>query len=257
MLSAAVLFHATGLMADSVRVRYVEGVTLGLLVLQNLNGQPLAYGELDQVVNASDGVVTADLRFHFKDGSSFRETTKFTQHGEFRLVSDHLSQKGPSFKKESETWIEAATGTVRVRTVENGKDKETTKHLDLPPDVANGLLFTLIKNLDPNANETTVSMVAASGQPRLVSLHITPAPGKTIRVGWMKREAQQYVVKVKIGGVAGVVAPLVGKQPPDIHVWVSKGEAPGILESEGPLTEDTPVWRIRLSSPQYGSPRAR
>jgi len=34
------------------------------------------------------------------------------------------------------------------------------------------------------------------------------------------------VGKVKIGGVAGLVAPLLGKQPPDTHVWVLTGNAP-------------------------------
>jgi hypothetical protein len=42
-------------------------------------------------------------------------------------------------------------------------------------------------------------------------------------------------VKVKIGGIAGLVAPLLGKQPPDTHVWVLTGDAPAFVKLEGPL----------------------
>jgi hypothetical protein len=243
----------TGSVAEPVHVRYTEGVTLGFLVLRNLNGQPLAYGELNQVANGADGIVTDDLRFRFKDGSVFQEITKFTQRGEFRLVSDHVLQKGPVFQHESETWIDAADNNVKIRTVENGKEKETTKHLDLPSDVANGLLFTLVKNLDPNAAETSVSMVAASTSPRLLTLNIVPAQGRTVRVGSIKHEARHYMVKVKINGVAGVLAPLVGKQPPDIHIWIVKSEVPTFVEFVGPMTADSPVWRIQLTAPRPGS----
>lgn len=247
-LATIVVLHTAMLRADPVRVRYLEGVTLGFLVLRSTAGQPLAYGELSQVVNASDGVVTDDLHFRFKDGSSFQETTKFTQRGQFRLVSDHVMQKGPSFKQESETWIDAATGDVKVRTVEKGADKITTKHLDLPADVANGLLFILMKNVDPGAG-TSLSMVAAAGTPRLVTLNISSAAGKTVTAGSIKHQALHYLVKIKINGIAGVVAPIIGKQPPDINIWVVKSGAPTFVEFEGPLSSDSPVWRIQLTAP--------
>ena len=137
--------------AEPIRVRYIEGVTLGFLVLEDQSGKALAYGELNQVVSGKDGVVTDDLRFQFKDGSSYRETTKFTQRDDFRLVSDHVVQKGPAFKQDSDVTIEAATGTVTIKTLKDGKEHVESKHLDLPPDVSNGLLFTLVnENLDPD-----------------------------------------------------------------------------------------------------------
>jgi hypothetical protein len=143
-----------------------------------------------------------------------------------------------------------------VRSIENGKEKMTTKHLDLPPDVSNGLLFTLVKNIDPAAAETTVSMVAASTSPRIVKLNIVPGEEKTIKVGLITHKAQHYVVKVKIGGVAGAIAPLVGKQPADSHVWVVKSEAPAFVEFEGQLSQDSPVWRIEMTAPERDSPKA-
>ena len=61
-----------------------------------------AYGDWKQVLKL-DGLVVGDLRFRFKDGSLYEEITKFTQRGKFRLVSDQVVQKGPSFKQQSES----------------------------------------------------------------------------------------------------------------------------------------------------------
>jgi hypothetical protein len=250
MLCSMLLSAAVESNAEPVRVRYIEGVTLGFLVLEDQSGRALAYGELNQLVSGKDGVVTSDLHFQFKDGSSYRESTKFTQHGEFRLVSDHVVQKGPAFKQNSETMIEAETGTVTIKSLDKGKEHEESKHLDLPSDVCNGLLFTLVKNLDPSAGETTVTMVAPTSSPRLLKLGIVAGDGTTMGVGNVKHKATQYTIKFKIGGMAGVVAPLVGKQPPDVHVWIVKSEAPTFVQSEGPLYEGGPIWRIRLVAPR-------
>ena len=113
--------------AEPVRVRHVEGVTFGFLVLKDMDGKTLAHGELKQVVKPDDPVVMADLRFQFKDGSLYREITKFTQRGVFRLVSDQVVETGPSFKMDSESWVDARTGKITVRTVEKGKKKAVTK----------------------------------------------------------------------------------------------------------------------------------
>ncbi|MCU1309009.1 MAG: hypothetical protein JWO20_134 [Candidatus Angelobacter sp.] len=243
-------FRASQLTAEQIPVRHVEGVTLGFLVVRNLDGQAIAYGDLKQVVKGEGGPVIADMQLNFKDGSFYQEITKFTQHGKFRLLSDQVVQKGPAFKQESESWIDAGTGKVTVRTVEKGKEKLTNKHLDLPEDVSNGLIFTLVKNVDPSAPETTVSMVAPSTSPRMVKLNILPEQEKTIEVGFIKHKAQHYVVKVKIEGVAGVIAPLVGKQPSDMHIWIVKSEAPTFIEFEGQLSQDAAVWRIEVTAPE-------
>jgi hypothetical protein len=250
-----VIIQTSGLTAEQITVRHTEGVTLGFLVLRNQNGEALAYGDWKQVVKP-DGLVVGELRFEFKDGSLYDEITKFTQRGKFRLLSDQVVQKGPSFKEESESWIDAETGKITVRTNEKGKETTTTKHVDLPEDVANGLLFVLLKNVDPSA-ETTVSFVAASTKPRVVKWNIVPGPEKTIKVGLMTQKAQHYIVKTKIEGPAGVIAPLIGKQPPDIHIWLAKSEAPTFLEFEGPLSQDNPVWRIELTAPEPDSHRSK
>ena len=52
-----------------------------------------------------------------------------------------------------------------------------------------------------------------------------------------------------IGGVAGVIAHLEGKQPPDTHVWVLVGEAPAFVGLEGPFFGEDGIWKIDLVSP--------
>lgn len=251
----AIVILALMLEAQPVPVHHVEGVTFGFLVLRDLNGEILAHGEWKEVVTPDDPVAMADLQFRFQDGSFYREITKFTQKSVFRLVSDQVIEKGPAFKQDSESWLDAENSKVTVKTLDKGKEKTTTKQLQIPNDVANGMLFILAKNLNPGAAESTLSMVAVSTKPRIVKLQITPAQEKTVHEGPLSYKVQHYVVHIKIPGAAGVVAPLLGKKPPDLHLWVLKSEAPTFIEFEGPLGEDTPVWRIELASPEPDSSR--
>jgi hypothetical protein len=243
--------------ADPVPVRHLEGVTFGFLTLRNLDGQIIANGYLKQVAKPGSEVITDDLQFHFKDGSLYRDITKFTQRGTFRLISDQVTQKGPSFKQEIRSWIDVASGKVTVRTMEKGKEKKTTKQMNLPPDISNGLLFTLVKSMDPAAPETTVSMVAPSDKPRIVKLRFAPAAEKEVKFGLLTFKAQHYVMKVKIEGATGKIAPLVGKQPPDAHFWTVKSESPTFVEFEGPLSADGPVWRIEFAAPELEPDQAK
>jgi len=66
----------------------------------------------------------------------------------------------------------------------------------------------------------------------------------------VRRDAMHYVMHVDIGGIAGALAPLVGKQPHDTDIWVIGGDAPTYAGSLGPLYGDGPVWRISLVSPE-------
>ena len=65
--SALLLVPALSLIAEQVPVRRVEGRLHGFLVIRDLDGKVLASGGLTQV--ASGNKVTAELSFHFKDGS--------------------------------------------------------------------------------------------------------------------------------------------------------------------------------------------
>jgi hypothetical protein len=241
------------LQASPVAVRYTEGAVHGFLALRTLEGQTIADGDLIQA--AQGDRVTSRLVFHFRDGSLHDDTVIFTQRRSFRLVTDHLIQKGPAFQLAMETWIDAAKGDVKVRYADKGGlEKVEAEHLDLPPDVANGLLLTLLKNIAPDAAETTVSLVAATPKPRLVKLVIAPAGKTPVSVGDSARNAVQFVIKVDIGGISGVIAPLLGKQPPDSHVWVLEEGVPAFVKLEAPLFMGGPLWRVELVSPAWPPP---
>jgi hypothetical protein len=237
------------LAAQPVAVRHTQGVIHGFLALRTLDGDLLASGDLTQV--ATGDRVTAELVFRFKDGSLHDETSTFSQHGTFRLLSYRLVQKGPTFKRQTDLTLNAATGQVTVRYSDDGKEKVVTDQLKLPEELANGIVSTLVSALDPKTPKTTLALVASTPKPRLVKLGIYPDGDDSFSAGGQMLKATRYVVKVEIGGVTGAIAPIVGKQPPDTHIWVLGGKAPVFLKSEGPLFEDGPIWRIELASPVW------
>jgi len=247
LLVFAAPFQTIPVTADQVPVRHMEGLMHGFLALRTLEGTRLADGEMTQV--AEGNRVTGHLIFRFKDGSVYADTTIFTQRGAFRLLSDRLVERGPSFNQDMETSVEASTGQITVRYKDkDGKEKVLKEQHELPPDVANGLLFTLVKHIQPKVPRTTASMVATTPKPLLVKLAITPHGEEPFMIGSFRHKAMHYVVKVEIGGLTGFLARLMGKQPPDTHVWVLGGEAPAFVKSEGPLYAGGPVWRVQLAS---------
>jgi hypothetical protein len=253
LLVSAVLLKPDGLPAEPVAVRHIEGTTHGFLVLRSMEGKTLASGDLIQVVQGDR--LVANLIFHFKDGSLDDETTIFTQRHNFQLLSDHHVQKGPSFPHPMDVLIDAPKGQVTVRFTDGGKEKVETDHLDLPPDLANGLLLNLLKNLPANAVETKVSYVAATPKPRLVKLAIRPEGEEAFSVAGIREKAVRYDIKIELGGITGVVAGLIGKQPEDIHIWVFGGKAPAFVRMEGQFYQGGPVWTIELTSPVWQRPQ--
>jgi len=233
---AAIVFAsalvAGGLCAESVAVRYTEGVVRGFLVLRGPDGAVIADGDSIQFARA--GRVTNRLVFHFRDGSLQDETAVFTQRERFQLVSDHLIQRGPSFPHAMEVSIDAASGRVTVRHRDDGKEGVIEERMALPADLANGLVSALVKNFPPDTASRTVPMVVATPRPRLVKLVITRAGDERLS-----------------GGIAGRLAPLVGKQPRDASVWILGGDAPGFVASESQFYEGGPLWKIELAAPDY------
>jgi hypothetical protein len=243
-----------GTFAEPISVRHVEGTLHGFLVLRNQEGHILAEGDWLQNVNGDR--VTARLLFHFKDGSVDDETTVFSESGNFRMIADRHIQKGPSFPHPMDMSIDAAKGEVTVRSTDKGgKEEVKTEHLDLPPDLVNGMVLLVIRNIRPDAPETTVSMLVATPEPRLVKLVISPRGDDPFSLGGFPRKASRFEIKIELGGIAGLIAPLVGKQPPNVQVWIVGGEAPTFLKEEGPLFMDGPIWTIELASPVWRDAR--
>ena len=249
---AGTVLWSAALIAEPVTVRHTEGIVHGFLTLRTLGGTLIANGDLIQAARGNR--VTSRLVFHFKDGSIREETAIFSQRGSFRLLHDHLVQKGPSFPRSLDLSIDCERRQVTVRsTDEHGKDTIAAEKMDLPSDLANGMTLTLLKNIRPTATPTALSMVASTPKPRLLKLSISNAGEESFSTGEIRRTATHYVVRADIGGLTGLIAPLVGKQPPDSHVWILQGEAPAFVKSEGPLFLGGPVWRIELVSPVFPS----
>jgi len=248
LLACISLFQANAQPGERVAVRHLEGLSNGFLALRTMEGKLLADGEITQVAN--DDRVTSRVFFRFKDGSIYDDTAVFSQRGSFRLLSDHLVEKGPSFKDPMETLVDASTGQVTVHyTDEDGKEKTINETLDLPADVANGLLLTLVKHIQPSIPETTVSFVATTPNPRLVKLVIVPQGEEPFSHGTIKLKAMHYSVKVNIGGITGLLAHVTGKQPPDTQIWVLDGDAPAFVKLEGQFYNGGPIWRVELATP--------
>ena len=243
IVAATALLRTAVALADPIPVRHVEGTNHGLLALRATDGRLLASGEQTQTVHGSR--ITLHLVFRFNDGSLSEEQTTFSQRGAFRLVTYHLMQRGPSFPRAIEMTIDGPSGQVVVRSVDDhGKSKAETEHLDLPADLSNGLMNTVLKNVQPAALPLTVSYVAATPKPRLVKLIIQNEGLAPFSAAGGTYKATHYVIKIDIGGLEGLFAPLVGKEPPDSHVWILGGEAPVFVRSETTLFVGGPTWRI-------------
>jgi hypothetical protein len=239
------------LRSDDVLVRHHQGALRGFLALRTPGGAMIADGEPSQVV--SGGHVTTKTQFHFKDGSTYEETAIFSQSKSFRLQNYHLIERGPSFPNPVELFMDCVNGQVEVRSQDDkGHTKSIKQHMDLPTDLSNGILFTLLANLQPGNPKTTVSMLVTTPKPRIVRVNITPTGTKDpFWIGNSKYDATHYVLKIDIGGVAGKVAPLIGKQPPDSEVWVLDGAPPLVVKFKGQLFEDGPIWQMELTAPTW------
>src|SRR5206468_2047027 len=112
-------------------------------------------------------IVTTQLVYHFKDGSIQDETAVFSQRGQFRLISDHLVQKGPTFERPIDMKIDVGRGSVTVNYADDdGQPTTASEQMDLPADLANGLIITLLKNVRHTEYPRTLSYIAATPKPR-------------------------------------------------------------------------------------------
>ena len=243
---ALTVLAAKPLAADPVPVRRTQGTFHGFLVLKTLEGKTIASGDLTQVGHGDR--VTARMTFRFRDGSIDDETTVFLQGKVFRLISDHHVQRGPSFPHPLDMLVDTASGDVRY----HDKDgKAAQDHFDLPNDVCNGLPLILLLNQDPSGQPVRLAMVAPTSKPRLIHVVMASDGDEPLSIGGIRQKASNYRIRIELGGVEGVVAPIIGKQPSDIHVWVLGGEAPAFVREEGQFYEGGPIWRIELVAPVF------
>ncbi len=240
-------FQSFLVQAATIPNRFPQGSQHGFLALRTQDGKRIATGDVTQSVKGD--VVTSRLIFRFRDGSVDDDQTSFSQRGVFRLISDHHIQRGPSFPKASDVLIDAIHGQVTSR---DDKGKVRVDHMDLPPDLANGLPPNLLLNILPSDPETDISYLLPTTKPRVVRVTVKPAGMVPFTIGGTRRKAIDYVLHVELGGMTGIVAPLIGKQPDDFHIWILGGTHPAFIREEGQLFEGGPIWRIEQISPNFG-----
>jgi hypothetical protein len=237
--------------AQPISARHKEGSIHGFLLVKSAQGKVIGVGDLVQV--AEDDRVHSRLVFHFRDGSVDDESTVFLEQDLLRLVSDHHIQKGPSFPTPLNVTINVHAAEVTWQETNGGKIEVNRKHLELPNDLANGIIPQVMENISPGAAETKVSYLVNNPKPRIVELRVKPEARDRFTVGGLEYFANRYLVHVELGGFAGLIAPFIGKQPDDGRVWVMTGEVPSFTRMQGAFYAGGPVWTVELTSPVWSS----
>lgn len=241
----AVALTSASASAAPVAVRYAETITHAFLLLRGANGDVLAHGELVQAPVEGQRMQSR-LVFRFKDGSLWDETVTFTQERVFRLMTYHHVQSGPAFSAATDVAFDRDTGRYRAR-VGDGKTSEDA--IELPEDLHNGITGALLKNLPAGASATG-HMLAFTPKPYRLETTLRSEGEDKFFVGDVARTATRYLVKMELRGLTGVVASILGKDPPQVRYWIS-GAAPAFVKFEGPLFLNGPPWRIELTGPRW------
>ena len=248
LLTVTLATHPT--LADPIPVKHAQGMVHGFLTIHSGAGLTIGYGEFTQTTDGDR--ITDRLVYHFRDGSLDDETTIFTQHETFKFVSDRHIQRGPFFPIQSELNVDAG-GSVTLHSIDKqGKSQDTTTHMDLGTDISNGMIGTLLINIPPNAPDFKLGVVVpAQGKPRLIHFAVSSAGQQSFSVVGYPRKASVFRMKPEIGGIEGVLAPIVNKQPPDIVIWVLEGDAPLFVREVGQLSEDGPIVSIEFAGATF------
>lgn len=248
LLLAALLAAARPTQAAPVPVRFAEGMVRGFLELSDSSGRRIASGDYFQSARA--GEIKSRTVLYFKDGSLHDETAFFTQKRSFIMQRYRLVQKGKAFETDIEVSLERKTGRYRVATKgRKGREKVLEGRLDLPPDVYNGMVPTVVKNL-PKGRKETVHIVAFTPAPKVVELEMVPSGEEKMLVGDLEKSAMHYVLKPKLG-ILRLPATLLGRNPPDNHIWTVMDDVPAFVKFAGPLATGGAIWSIRLASPRW------
>ena len=236
--------------AERIPVRHVQRPMHRLMVARLETGKIIANGEFTQMVEGDE--VTMRMIYRFVDGSIDDETTTYTQEGTFRLIRNHHIEKGPFFAKPVDFSVEADAGTASSRTTDrNGKVHVESEHVDLPDDVANGFVGTLLLNIPPDTAPFRVQMMAPVGGGRLIRLLISPEGEQPFEAGGRTLKATVFRIHPELGGIVGLIAQLIGLQPKDVMVWVLESEQPAVVRIVGQLGGYGPVVSSELQETSF------
>jgi len=237
--------------AQPVAVTHVQKPMHRFMVARAEDGKIIANGEFTQVAQGDE--VTMRMTYKFLDGSLDEETTTYSQRDKFRLVRNHHIQRGPFFARPSDFSIEAATGMATRRTVgSDGKAHDESAHIDLPDDVSNGFVGTLLLNVARNTAPFRVGILAPVGSGRLIRILISAEGEQQFQMAGQTLKAAVFRIHPELGGIVGLIAPLIGLQPKDVMVWVLEGDDPAVVRIVGQLGGYGPVVSSELAGASFG-----
>lgn len=243
------LFWPGAIEAAQIRVRLMEGNFRGFLVLRSLDGAAIAHGEVSQ--QPAGKTILCHTILRFKDGSLFDESVVFSQRGYFRLESYRLVQHGPSFST-TEVSFDRKSGRYQARcqTGKDGPHKAAGGKIELPADLYNGMALILLKNL-PDGTGAAVHLAVFTPEPRIIGMQWSKEGEDEVLLGGRAMKATRSLVKLNIGGLAGILAWLAGKNPPDLRYWLVNGEVPAFVKFEGAMFLNGPVWRLEMTAVEW------
>jgi hypothetical protein len=95
-------------------------------------------------------------------------------------------------------------------------------------------------------------MVLPVGKGRLAKLAISPDGTQPFTaVTGDRLKANLFRIKIDLGGVAGVIAPILGKQPSDVILWIAQGEVPVLVREQAQLAEGCPIISLELGGTSF------
>ena len=221
------------------------------MVARSETGKIIAQVEFTQDVQGNE--VTMRLIYRFVDGSIDDETTTFRQQGTLQLVLNHHIQRGPFFAKPVDFAVEAATGMATSRTRDTkGEIHVENEHIDLPDDLANGFVGTLLLNVPPNTAPFRVGILAPVFGGRLIRILISPEGEQPFQKKGQTLKATVFRIHPELGGIIGAIATLLNLQPKDVKVWILEGEKPAVMRVVGQLGGSGPVLSSELDGTTFG-----
>ena len=235
---------------EQIPVKHIQLARHEFMVARSESGKIVARVEFTEDVQGDE--VTMRLTYRFVDGSIDDETTTYRQQDTFRLVRNHHIQQGPFFAKPVDFAVEAATGVATSRTADkNGKIHVESEHIDLPDDLANGFVGTLLLNVPPNTAPFRVGILAPVFGGRLIRILISPEGEQPFQRTGQTLKATVFRIHPELGGILGMIAKLLGLEPKDVMVWVLEGERPAVMRVVGQLGGAGPVLSSELEGTSF------
>jgi len=242
VIAAALLLWPCAVEAEPIRVRtdrgklprFRRGSIAGWYGDRLRRDEPEAHGQLVEcrtILRFKDGSLYDERRHSRRSESSgsrptvSRNAAHPTRHWRYRSTQERAIQSPKS------------GGEGRQEEVASGK-------LEMPADLYNGMALMLLKNL-PGGAGAVVHVAVFTPEPRLIEMEWSWEGEDEVLLGGRPMKTMRSLVKLKIGGLTGVFASLVGKSPPGPSLLARDRGCPAFVRFEGAMYLNGPVWRLR------------